>query len=208
MGAVLLVAVIASSCGLISNETDPDPTPQPPVTAPPVAIPPIALNAYARTGQPCPGVDWAVIAGIGKVESNHGRITGNGADSSGVVTPTILGPPLDGSGAGGNTTPMPSGKWEGQYGSSGPWLRALGPMQFLPETFEKYGADGDGDGQKDPHNIYDATAAAANLLCANQPESATDATEAVLAYNQSESYRDKVFEWADNYRNGGLSLTE
>ena len=42
-------------------------------------------------------IDWALIAAIGKVESNHGRYGGNGIDTSGTVRPGIYGIPLNGS---------------------------------------------------------------------------------------------------------------
>ena len=38
-------------------------------------------------------------------------------------------------------------------------------MQFIPSTWMIYGADGNGDGIKDPFNIFDAALAAANYLC-------------------------------------------
>lgn len=41
---------------------------------------------------------------------------------------------------------------------------ALGPMQFLPSTFEQYGVDGDGDGRRDIWNERDAIYSAANML--------------------------------------------
>ena len=44
-------------------------------------------------------------------------------------------------GVGGNTTPMPVGRWAGQWGLSGPWQQALGPMQFLPGTFAAWAVD-------------------------------------------------------------------
>lgn len=41
---------------------------------------------------------------------------------------------------------------------------ALGPAQFIPTTMRKYGADGDGDGKKDPFNMDDAMASIASFL--------------------------------------------
>lgn len=40
----------------------------------------------------------------------------------------------------------------------------LGPFQFMPLTWLQYGVDADGDGRKDPWNVADASAAAANYL--------------------------------------------
>jgi hypothetical protein len=36
-------------------------------------IPAVYLALYMRAAQACPGLPWSVLAGIGKVESNHGR---------------------------------------------------------------------------------------------------------------------------------------
>ena len=61
-----------------------------------------ALAAYRRgvdvvnAADPQCRVDWALVAAIGKVESNHGRYGGNGLDRDGTVKPGIYGIPLDG----------------------------------------------------------------------------------------------------------------
>lgn len=44
---------------------------------------------------------------------------------------------------------------------------ATGPMQFLPTTFEAYKEDGDGDGDKDINNLYDALYSGARYLAEN-----------------------------------------
>lgn len=36
-------------------------------------IPPDYLVLYIGAAQTCPGLDWSVLAAIGKVESDHGR---------------------------------------------------------------------------------------------------------------------------------------
>src|SRR5699024_5291146 len=43
--------------------------------------------------------------------------------------------------------------------------RAVGPMQFIPESWRKYGRDANGDGRADPNQIDDAAVASARLLC-------------------------------------------
>ena len=57
---------------------------------------------------------------------------------------------------------------------------AQGPMQFVPATWERYGAGGD---INDPH---DAILAAARLLSANGAP--RDMSDALWHYNQSQSY--------------------
>jgi cell wall-associated NlpC family hydrolase len=42
---------------------------------------------------------------------------------------------------------------------------AVGPMQFEPATWARWGVDGDGDGRKDPRDPADAIPAAADYLC-------------------------------------------
>jgi hypothetical protein len=161
-------------------------------------IPAAALAAYLRWGDTCPGLQWAVLAGIGKVESGHGSTGGASIQPDGETLPYILGPPLDGSGAGGNTTAIPAGRWAGMWGLSGPWQQALGPMQFLPGTFEEWAVDGNGDGRVDPHNINDAVASAAAYLCG--PEHRIDDERAAIRrYNNSDAYADEVLRWAATY---------
>lgn len=44
-------------------------------TSGPVAdIPPTYLALYRQAGPTCPGLDWAVLAAIGKIETDHGRV--------------------------------------------------------------------------------------------------------------------------------------
>ena len=44
-------------------------------------IPPPYLTLYMSAGQTCPELPWAILAGIGKVESDHGRSTAPGVHS-------------------------------------------------------------------------------------------------------------------------------
>jgi cell wall-associated NlpC family hydrolase len=45
------------------------------------AIPPAYLALYLAAAQTCPGLPWSVLAGIGKVESDHGRSRAPGVRS-------------------------------------------------------------------------------------------------------------------------------
>lgn len=170
----------------------------PPVSPSGTGISPVALDAYQRAAGSCPGLRWELLAGIGQVESGHGTSGGATVGPDGAVAPPILGPPLDGSGAGGNTTPMPVGTWRGQWGLTGPWLQAVGPMQFLPGTFEAWAVDGDADGTFDPHDVDDADATAAAYLCGSADE-ITDERAALRRYNASGTYVEEVLAWADRY---------
>jgi hypothetical protein len=172
-------------------------------------IPTVAQTAYQQAAaNACDEITWPILAGIGKVESDHGRHNGATLLPNGHSTPPILGPELDGTGTGGNTTPLPVGQWHHQWGLSATWQQALGPMQFLPGTFAHYAPSPEAT----PHNIHHAAQAAANLLCDHNPNKIETA---VLAYNHSTDYVDQVLHWAALYTRNrpiatttALSLTE
>src|SRR2546428_4867254 len=54
-------------------------------------IPADVLPIYQAAARTCPGMDWAVLAAIGKIESNHGRSTlpgvHSGQNSAGAMGP-------------------------------------------------------------------------------------------------------------------------
>ncbi len=159
-------------------------------------IPPTLLEAYRAAGLTCPGLPWTVLAGIGKVESNHGRFGGATMAENGDVAPPILGPVLDGSTPGTRAIPLPAGgsPWHGHPRFD----RALGPMQFLTETFQAFGVDGNGDGVANPHNAIDAIYSAANYLCGPNGE-VTSLRDAIFKYNRSDAYVSEVLDYAARY---------
>ncbi len=175
----------------------------------PPAIPELFMQAYvnaadrvAERSPNCTGLRWAVLAGIGAVESGHAR--GATVSANGDVTPRIIGPRLDGSGVGGNLTPIPDTDG-GLLDGDEEFDRAVGPMQFLPTTWERWSRDGNDDGVIDPHNIFDAALAAAAFLCG--PGTADLAvrvqlTQAIRRYNRSDSYVSEVLSNADAYTVG------
>ncbi len=63
---------------------------------------------------------------------------------------------------------------------------AVGWMQFMPETWEAYGVDANGDGVADPFNPEDAIHAAANYLSASGMPA--DTYGAIFAYNHADWY--------------------
>jgi membrane-bound lytic murein transglycosylase B len=67
---------------------------------------------------------------------------------------------------------------------------AIGPMQFMPGTFRRYGVDGDGDGIADPWDPEDAIRSAARYLCATGARGGTPqgVHDALFAYNRAEWY--------------------
>lgn len=44
-------------------------------------IPADYLTLYRTAATVCPGLDWSILAGIGKVETNHGRLNAPGVHS-------------------------------------------------------------------------------------------------------------------------------
>ncbi len=135
------------------------------------SIPAAVLAAYRNGGQRF-GVAWEVLAGVGKVETDHGRR--GETDSSGC----ILGPPIQ------------------QLGGT----RARGPMQFLPSSWERFGVDGDGDGDRDVCDIRDAAAGAARHLREVPPGNGPiDYGRALYAYNHDSDYVETVLGYARSY---------
>jgi membrane-bound lytic murein transglycosylase B len=144
-------------------------------------------NAAARAAQLSPSchLPWPLLAGIGRVESNHGRFAGAVLHSDGVSTPRIIGIALDGHG-----TALIRDTDHGALDGDTVYDRAVGPMQFIPSTWAGWGVDANRDGRKDPFNIIDEAAAAADYLCAAGSDLATAAGQvrAVLSYNHSSAY--------------------
>jgi hypothetical protein len=79
-------------------------------------------------------------------------------------------------------------------------------MQFIPTTWQRYAADGNGDGRADPDNLYDAALVAARYLCADGADLSVpeQLSSAVFRYNRSQSYVDMVLMLADHYRTARL----
>ena len=158
-------------------------------------IPDRVLRAYRAVDGWCMGLRWQLLAGIGTIESGHGTSGGATADpESGEVVPHIFGIPLDGSPG---IEQLPIGNWLGWFGLGGPWQQAVGPMQFLPATFDAWAVDQDADGVANPHDIDDAVATAANYLCGGRDGAVTDERAALRRYNNDDSYVTQVLAYAD-----------
>jgi membrane-bound lytic murein transglycosylase B len=76
-------------------------------------------------------IHWSLLAGIGRVESSHGRFGGAVVAAGGQVSPPIYGPLLDGS-AFARISDTDSGRWDGDA----VFDRAVGPMQIGPDTWQ------------------------------------------------------------------------
>lgn len=176
-------------------------TPPPAESAAGGTIPSVAIDAYQRAadsalGVAC-GLRWQVLAGVGRVESNHAA--GRTVSPDGAVSPPVVGPALDGAGNLAAVTDTDGSRLDGDA----TWDHAVGPMQFLPATWAAYGVDASGDGVADPQNIYDAAAAAAAKLCAGGHLDGDDALAAALfAYSRSDAYVALVLGWIAAYDQG------
>ncbi|MCF3124216.1 lytic transglycosylase domain-containing protein [Streptomyces arenae] len=186
-------------------------SPVPPTGAPPgggdkeaeAGLPATVLDAYKKaesalaTGQPGCNLPWELLAAIGKVESGQAR--GGRVDANGTTLTPILGPVLNGKGFA-KITDTDGGAYDGDTTHD----RAVGPMQFIPSTWESWGQDGNGDGKKDPNNIYDAALAAGRYLCAGGRDLSVEADlhKAILSYNRSTEYLNTVLSWLEYYRKG------
>jgi hypothetical protein len=120
--------------------------------------------------------------------------------SDGYGTRPIYGIPLDGRVGVALVRDTDGGKLDGDPNFD----RAVGPMQFIPSTWALFGADGNSDGKKDPNNIFDATLAAADYLCAGGGNLANPAQEAaaVLRYNDADEYVHVVLALTVSYEHG------
>jgi hypothetical protein len=146
VGVCLLVLVVtgygvAEDLGLVGNpptQAQARPGGQaPPSRAATADIPPGYRRLYLLATRRCPGLSWAVLAAIGKVESDHGRARLPGVRS--------------GWNAAGAAGPMQFGIGKGRAGNA--WAR--------------YGGDFDRDGHPSVYDPGDAIPAAARYLCAH-----------------------------------------
>ncbi len=228
----------------------------------------VALNAYviaARTlaeESPECAIEWWMLAGIGSIESFHGRFGGGELDHNGVTTEPIYGPALDGrilegaellapgadipeatgrtedlpvastadavdpaapaapaaSTAGGSDASTEEGADDaapvirrlaliedtdgGVLDADTTYDRAVGPMQFIPQTWNLQEIDANGDGEMNPQNIYDAALASANYLCASTTSMSTveGQEQAYFAYNHDTAYTEAVIAASEQYR--------
>ncbi|EFL31727.1 secreted protein [Streptomyces viridochromogenes DSM 40736] len=160
------------------------------------ALPASVFAAYRRAedrlAREAPGcrLRWQLLAAIGQVESGQAR--GGRVTSDGTTVAPILGPRLDG------VAFALVGDTDGGAHDGDPvYDRAVGPMQFIPSTWDRWGADGNGDGRTDPNNVFDAAVAAGRYLCAGGRDLSVPAQvdRAILGYNHSAAYLRTVRAW-------------
>jgi membrane-bound lytic murein transglycosylase B len=141
LACLLILAVTAYGIADDLDLLEPPAAAKPTRTAPPSPaatrdVPAGYLALYQRAARRCPGLPWAVLAAIGKVESDHGRARLPGVRSG----------------------------WN-QAGAAGPMQFGIG-VGRAGNAWARYGADFDGDGRRSVYDPGDAIPAAARYLCA------------------------------------------
>lgn len=157
----------------------------------------LAMRAY----QPGCRISWATLAGIGRIESDHGRYGGALLREDARPSRPIIGVALNGTPGVQAVGDTDGGALDGDPVHD----RAVGPMQFIPSTWRKWATDGNGDGLGDPQNLDDAAAGAARYLCSGGRDMTTGQGwwSALMSYNNSVEYGQKVFALAESYAKAG-----
>lgn len=169
-------------------------------------VPEAALRAYKNaesvmaSRDPGCEISWTLLAAVGRVESDHGRYGGSVLGSDGVSRPAILGLQLNGRGPVAAIRDTDDGRLDGDP----VWDRAVGQMQFIPGTWSRVAADGDGDGKKSPNDLDDAALGAATYLCWGgfSVADTSGMARAIYSYNQSDYYVAVVMAFERGYRTG------
>ena len=165
-----------------------------------VDIADVLLAAYRAAVRRAPvacHLPVSLLAAIGQVES--GSLLGRPVDRR--HRTSVLGPVLDGHGFA-TIADTDGGRWDG----NATWDRAVGPMQFIPGTWQTFGVDGDGDGVANPQDVEDAAASTAAYLCYGGRDLSDPATlrAAILAYNHSTAYLGLVLTYQERFAGLGL----
>ena len=148
------------------------------------SIPADYLMWYQKVGVQF-GVSWTILAGIGKVESDHGRSTLPGV--------------LSGQNPFGAAGPMQigiGGRAGNQWGGAAIHLASL--------KVAGVATDEDGKPLVSVYDPADAIAGAAKYLIQHGVQS--DPTGAIFAYNHLVSYVQNVLSWASTYASGGFTV--
>ncbi|QBI52537.1 C40 family peptidase [Streptomonospora litoralis] len=152
------------------------------------SIPENYLELYRSVGEE-KGLPWNVLAGVGQVESKHGRWDGPGITEGhndwGAAGPMQFGA-LDGSAAGNS--------WGGE------------PIMDAGDRPEAgYGQDGNDDGVVNVYDPADAIPAAADYLIAHGARE--NMREALYGYNHAWWYVEDVMGWAEQYAEGDFETS-
>ena len=137
-------------------------------SAPATGVPARALEAYGtaeraqRAATPDCGLSWATLAGVGRVESDHGRLGRADLDADGVARPSIVGVALDGSPGLAEIPDTDGGRLDGDV----EFDRAVGPDAVPARHLGALRRRRRRRRRPQPDDLDDAAAAAARYLCA------------------------------------------
>ena len=187
LGVFLAAASSAPLLAVMASSRASSPTPP---TSAEQDIPSRYLIAYQRAAVQT-GLDWTILAAIGKVECDHGRSLLAGCNPVGSVN------------AAGASGPMQFLATTWRFNAT----PGTSPIPGPPTTSDAqgYASDGDGDGIADIWNIDDAALASARLLRSNGAP--LDYRHALYAYNHSTAYATRVLRIAETYRADNLVVT-
>ena len=177
---LLVVIVTASTTSLCSPSSSGPATVSAPSKEALSDIPGNYLRSYVAAGQKY-GLDWSILAGIGSIETNHGRLKAPGV-TSGVNAFGCCGGPMQ----------FYFKPYEGR-------LRA---NEKNTSTWGAMGVDGNGDGFKTVWDPEDAIPSAARYLKASGAPG--DWQRAIFAYNRAQWYVDDVLGRAKRYRSAAV----
>src|SRR6266498_2037619 len=161
--ALLVLATLAGTVGLGGASPSSQATQD---------IPPDYLSLYQAAADTCLGLPWPVLAAIGKVETNHGRLRAPGV--------------TEGANFAGAAGPMQMGIGVGAAG----------------DAFWRFAIDGNADGNASPYDPADAIPSAAAYLCKALRDHGGDLAGAIFAYNHAQWYVAKVLQIAQSYGTG------
>lgn len=186
--ALLSMLMVAMVVSMFSSAVVPPISGNAPSGAAVAGIPSNYLQLY-RSAEAKYGVDWAVLAAIGYVETQHGtsKLPGvrSGTNSYGCCAGPMQMCVID--------------------GCPGRGPSQLSIAQAQAGTWRGVGQDGDNDGVRDPWNPADAIPAAAVLLKgAGAPQ---DYNRAIFAYNHAGWYVAEVQAKAAEYRGALVSTS-
>ncbi len=178
---------------------------------PKTGIPRLLLDAYVEaasymssTDSTC-GVTWQDLAAIGQLESGQVASGGVQISATGDVYPAILGPPLNG----GPGTASVANAASPVFDGNAAYARAVGPMQFLPQTWASLAATLPLGIPSNPNNVFGAATAAAAYLCkaAGPGGMGTQSglAAAYMSYNHSSSYVAAAMALAAKFTAGGTA---
>jgi cell wall-associated NlpC family hydrolase len=180
--AVLVTAIVVS-CVLpivvvgitLGGELAQATSQEPPSALASKELPLTTMRVDLAAAENCIGIPWQVLAAINLTADpgvmSHIDLT------SGVVTPSVLGPSL----------PDPA--------HPGSHIRSLGPMGFAPSTWATYKSPRPGAPSgttPNPQNDYDAIATLGNALCSLESANA-DLYDVLLAYEASPTWEQSVW---------------